>query len=409
MEEKYRESLEGIIEKLKEENPECEIEFNGNQILSINGTEIEVSSLDIMDPKEKDDNKPSLDSKETNTRILFKTKDGYVIIAEVIDNEIMLDMESMKKAGLLDRVDLNKKENKMELRDQEDEEYEHEERVRFAKDAKKDKEQEEQEQEPEQKEEQLPQKDMPKNLVELNDKIIKLLVPQARNYGKMYLNSNGEIVGRNRETGELENVKGIDPIKGTSSNMNIHGTEDKQHKHVNAIRMYTISSRPHTGFAVTRDGSEKGNMDLRFTTRRIGSNDIQDFAYVDLPLLESNEKVGINRARDIAGDRKGPRQQAEVDKSLDKIDEMDMPEKVYEVFDKNLEKEDSLMTVQQLKEILTKSLMESNNMREVTAREIASYMIDENKSFAEAEKTMQEEQEQDFVPGQDPRKPNRGD
>lgn len=112
----YKKEVEKMIQDLKQENPDREVSFKDNYILSINGLELQVSILDIKEPMEKDDEKTNINKMQ----ILFKTKDGYVLIAEVTeDNEIMIDSEGIKKAGLEDKILLTGS-DKISLREDEE-------------------------------------------------------------------------------------------------------------------------------------------------------------------------------------------------------------------------------------------------------------------------------------------------
>ena len=198
-----------------------------------------------------------------------------------------------------------------------------------------------------------------RTLTKLNDKVIKFLVPSARDYNGIYLDSAGKIVGENKKSGKIEDVKGITEIKGNSINKNIHGTENREHKHVNAEIMYRIDSKQNTGFAVIRDGTEKGNRDLRYTISRVNSNNIEDFAYVDIPLLHSQEKVGLARVREISGERQGVRRQGNIDKVLDEVDELnnkrEIPDDIMESFDEEMKRQpNGIISMKQLKQILVK-------------------------------------------------------
>jgi len=97
----YKKEIEKMLEDLKQENPDREVKFKDNYMLKINGVEIEVSILDIKEPMEKDDEKTNINK----IQVLFKTKDGYVLIAEVTENnEILINAEGIKKADLEDKV-----------------------------------------------------------------------------------------------------------------------------------------------------------------------------------------------------------------------------------------------------------------------------------------------------------------
>lgn len=233
----------------------------------------------------------------------------------------------------------------------------------LSEDMEKEQEKKKEEKEKKDKEKEEPETSDDKNkirtLTKLNDKVIKFLVPSARDYNGIYLDSAGKIVGENKKSGKIEDVKGITEIKGNSINKNIHGTENREHKHVNAEIMYRINSKQNTGFAVIRDGTEKGNRDLRYTISRVNSNNIEDFAYVDIPLLYSQEKVGLARVREISGERQGVRRQGNIDKVLDEVDELnekrEIPDDIMESFDEEMKRQpNGIISMKQLKQILVK-------------------------------------------------------
>lgn len=238
-----------------------------------------------------------------------------------------------------------------------------------------------------------------KNLIKLNDKVFKVLIPSAKEYGAIYLDPNTqEIVGKNRTTRELEPVRGLSQIKGTSSNKNIHGMENGEHKHVNALRMYQIDNRPNTGFAITRDGTEKGNFDVKFTTRKVDSNDIRDFAYVDIPLLASQARMGEERAKEVSGVRQGRRGQGEQDRVQDEVDELnekiEVPEEIVNSFNTEMQKQSNNITsLKQFKEMLYKVVKEKldkdrpndfPDSHQAHAKAIVDEMVDENKGYEQA-------------------------
>lgn len=233
---------------------------------------------------------------------------------------------------------------------------------------KEEKKEEEKEKEKEEPEKTLDEKNQIRSLTKLNDKVIKFLVPSARDYDGIYLDSAGKIVGENQKSGKIEDLKGITEIKGNSINKNIHGTENREHKHVNAEIMYRIDSKQNTGFAVIRDGTEKGNRDLRYTISRVNSNNIEDFAYVDIPLLYSQEKLGLTRVREISGERQGVRRQGNIDKVLDEVDELnqerEIPDDITEAFDEEMKRQpNGIISIKQLKQILTKIITEKLDAR----------------------------------------------
>lgn len=253
------------------------------------------------------------------------------------------------------------------------------------------------EKEEDEKEQEEKPKEQKKNLIKLNDKVIKILCPSAKEYGNIYLDPDtGELVGKNKQTHEVEPVRGLSQIKGTNSDKNIHGMEDGKHKHVNALRMYQIDSRPNTGFSVIRDGTEKGNFDVKFTIRKVDSNDIRDFAYVDIPLLASQTKMGEGRAREVSGERQGRRGQGEQDRVQDEVDELneeiDVPEDIINSFNNEMQRQsDDIKSLKQFKDMLYKVVKEkldkempNSDSHQDYAEEIVDKMVDENKGYEEA-------------------------
>ena len=266
-----------------------------------------------------------------------------------------------------------------------------------------------------------------KNLIKLNDKIFKVLIPTAKNYSGIYLDTNtGEIVGKDKKSHEIEALKGISLIKGTSSNKPIHGMDNGEHKHVNAYRMYQIDNRPNTGFAVLRDGTEKGNFDVKYTTRRIDSHDINDFAYVDIPLLASQTKIGEGRARDISGINRGVRNQGEQDKIQDELDELndeiEVPEEITKSFNEEMDKlPNGITSMKEFKEMLYETVEkqldeerpnnDSPGVHKRQAIQIVDKMVDKNEGYEQAKyelynerpKEVEENEKEDQkVRGEDP-------
>lgn len=238
-----------------------------------------------------------------------------------------------------------------------------------------------------------------KNLIKLNDKIFKVLIPTAKNYSGIYLDTDtGEIVGKDKKSHEIETLKGLSLIKGANSSKPIHGMDNGEHKHVNAYRMYQIDNRPSTGFAVLRDGTEKGNFDVKYTTRRVDSNDINDFAYVDIPLLASQTRMGEERAKDVSGIKQGVRGQGEQDKIQDELDELneeiEVPEDVTKSFNEKMQKlPNGITSMKEFKEILYEIVVKQldderpndfPDSHKNHARQIVDAMVDENKGYEQA-------------------------
>ena len=298
--------------------------------------------------------------------------------------------------------ELEKEQNEKDKEKKGDEEKADEEEPELEEDEEEQEEEEEKEEEEKEEEEKkkpVDEKNKAKNLTEINSKVIKLLLPSARQYGKIYLNSDGEIVGRNKQTKEIEPVSGISLMKGSSVNKQIHGTESGEHKHVNAEKLYQIDSRPTTGFAVTRDMSQKGNMNLKFLTRRVGSNEVKDMSFVDLPLLRHEGEVSYERIMESSGQRKGRYGQGDIDKVQDERDEAEdreIPEDIYKRFDEKMMLEENGITdMKQLKQMLADSIKEvldkdhPNDFpgaHQKQAEEMSELIIDEDKTYKEAEK-----------------------
>lgn len=308
---------------------------------------------------------------------MISEKDGKDLIENLkqVDKELHKQKEEEQK----DERDLSK-----DMSEKED-------------DEKEPKEEEEKEKDDEEKEEKP--KEQKKNLIKLNDKVIKVLCPSAKEYGGIYLDPDrGEIVGKNRSTHEIEPVRGLSQIKGTSSNKNIHGMEDGKHKHVNAFRMYQIDSRPNTGFSITRDGTEKGNFDVKYTTRKVDSNDIKDFAYVDIPLLASQTRMGEGRAKEVSGVRQGRRGQGEQDRVQDEVDELneeiEVPEDIVNSFNDEMQRQSNNITsLKQFKDMLYEVVKEKLDKERPNdfpdshikhAEQIVDAMVEENEDYEEA-------------------------
>ena len=89
------------------------------------------------------------------------------------------------------------------------------------------------------------------------------------------------------------------------------------------------------------------------------------------------------------------------------MEDRELPEDTLNLFDNRVQAEENGITnVKQLKELLTKAIIETKKIREVTAREIADVIIDDNKTFEEAKNIVYGQQEQDKddrFPSRDPR------
>ena len=318
---------------------------------------------------------------------LISEKDGEDLIENLKQMDKQIEQEKDEKEK--DEEDLS---DDME-EEQEEEEEEEQEEDKEKKDKEDDKE--------------VEGKNKPQNLKKLNANIIKMLAPSTRPYGNIYLNSEGEIVGYNKSTKQIEPVNGISKIKGSSANKQIHGTEKDKHQHVNASILYQIDSRPNTGFAVTIDGTENGNRDLKYTMRKEGSNRIDDFAYADIPLLASQKREGIGRAKEESGIREGIRGQGERDQVLDEKDELDegieIPEDMAKKFDDKMNSV-PIKTMKEFKDELMKLVKEKldkerpndfPNSHTKHAETIVDAMVDENENYEKAKDDLYEGKNKD--------------
>ena len=289
-------------------------------------------------------------------------KTNFIQIKKVLEEEGKT-LEELGLPDLEESIDIEEKKEKEEngnehdVEEHGDEERDDEEKPKIEEDK--------EEKDKTEKDEQVKTNDSKKkNLIKLNDKVFKVLIPTAKGYGGIYLDPDkGEIVGRNKSSKEIEPIRGLSKIKGESSNKNIHGIENGKHKHVNALKMYQIDSRPNTGFAILRDGTEKGNFDVKFTIRKVDSNDIRDFAYVDIPLLASQSRMGAGRAKEISGVRHGMRGQGEQDRVQDEFNELnnelEVPDDITQAFDNQMKRQSNgIVDMKQFKEMLYKIIKE---------------------------------------------------
>ena len=200
------------------------------------------------------------------------------------------------------------------------------------------------------------------NLVELNSKVIKLLIPAARNYGKIFYDKQKEeFVGYDRNAKEIVPIEGISlDNRANSVNQEIHGTEGKEHEHINAKRLFRVNNEK--GIAVITDGSEKGNLDFKYVLKRRGTNQMEDRAFGDLPLLSSQGKVGLTRAKEISGEKEGIYRGDKLDRAndeIDELDEIDIPEEVMDRFDEKMDSQTAgIKNVEELKAILVEAVIE---------------------------------------------------
>ena len=378
--------------------------------------EFELNILEIIEDLKEGESTTSIEGLR-----ITKSKDNYMLELKDITFGI-LDKDgnfTYNKSGLkeikkalaeedMTLEDLGLPDIEKAIDQREQEEQQKDEKEREEKDLSEDKEEEEKDEPKEEEktedeeEKEIESKNRPENLKKLNSNIMKLLAPSARAYGNIYLNSEGEIVGYNKSTKQIEPVKGISRIKGNSANKQIHGTENDKHQHVNASILYQIDSRPNTGFAVTIDGTENGNRDLKYTMRRVGSNSIEDFAYADIPLLASQRREGVGRAKTESGIREGTRGQGERDQVLDEKDELDeeieIPEDMAKKFDDKMNSV-PIKTMKEFKDELTKLVKEKldkerpNDFPDSHTRQakvIVDDMVDENVDYEKAKDDLYE-------------------
>ena len=236
------------------------------------------------------------------------------------------------------------------------------------------------------------------NLVALNSKVIKLLIPAARNYGRIFYDKQKEeFVGYDRQAKELVPIKEISlDDKANSVNQEIHGTEGKEHEHINAKRIFNVNDEK--GIAVVTDGLEKGDLDFKYVLRRRGTNEMEDRAFVpDLPLLSSQGTIGSTRATDVSGEKEGIYRGTQLDQAndeIDELDEIDIPEEIIDRFDEKMDSQtNGIKSVEELKAILVEVVIEKLDndypndfpgAHKEMASKMVDAMVDENIDYEKA-------------------------
>ena len=280
----YKKEIEKMISDLKNENPNREIDFKEDYILDVNGTKIEVSILDIKEPMEKDDEKTNINKMQ----ILFKTKDGYVLIAEVTeDNEIMIDAEGIKKSGLEDKVVVTGS-DKIELREKDEKEKEK------SNDQKKEDKERDDQDKPDiksdldrDKEEIARKYNVDSRMVihiSMDEKVtgdhrFEGLVKSARGYDSLYAvpgkdNYKWHLIGQ--KDGEETEINNEDNNKwGTNPDVTIQVEDKGEIKDVRPLAMVEIDS--DSAYAIARDDT---GMPQMIYCRQIGGNEKEYFGII---------------------------------------------------------------------------------------------------------------------------------
>lgn len=298
---KYKKQINEIIKEYKEQNPEANIEFKDNYILDINGTKIEVSILDIKEPKEKDDEKANINKMQ----ILFKTKDGYEVIAEVDENnEIIItnsEEKGIEKAGISDKINL-KEQNKMELyedterdkNEEKDKERDNEEKPKLEKDDKD----RSKEQEKTNKNKQLTRKsdwiklDLSAEVVK-GKKLGDLL---KCNDGEAYIAPGKDIYDYSIVAGSKESgyhlLDTIERTEGRAPNQKIMSIENNGNMDVNekqALVMFKCKGINDEGFTISKIGNGIGQERVEYY-RKAGID-----LYMSCPVPQDTVDRGVNK------------------------------------------------------------------------------------------------------------------
>ncbi|MBQ3145563.1 MAG: hypothetical protein IJB90_03210 [Clostridia bacterium] len=299
---KYRQQIEEMIKNIKEEENRREVTFKQGQKLIVNGQEIPVSVLDIKEPMEKDDEKTNINK----MHILFKTKDGYILIAEVTeDKEIVFHSDGLRQAGI--KIEL-KSSNKIELTEEEREEDKQEAEGKKTLPEEKEREEEPEEEEPKKEEPeqddkkpQLNQKQSNWIKLDLNAEVVhntplRHLIPNSDKYKEVYIVPGKDeysytIQGGDKESGyevieSLERTEGRGPTQdiisiGNSGELNV---ESKQ-----ALAMYKIRGREDEGFSITE--IQPGNEQVRMEYWRKAYGDM----YISTTVPQANADRGLDR------------------------------------------------------------------------------------------------------------------
>ena len=170
------------------------------------------------------------------------------------------------------------------------------------------------------------------------------------------------------------------------------------HEHNNAFKTYRSDLRPNTGLAIIRDGSARGNFNVKFTITRNGSDNKKDISYVNIPLLATDRKIGDGAAVERSGVREGVIGQSKQDLIQDEVDELndeiEVPDDIINGFNNEISKRlNVIKNVDEFKQILYNIVLEKldrerpndfPDSHKAHARVIVNSMVDENKGYEEA-------------------------
>ena len=294
----YKKQVENMIQDLKQENSKREISFSENYVLDINGLKIDVSILNIKEPMEKDDEKTNINK----IQIFFKTKDGYVLIAEKIEEEkIIINEEGLEEAGLADLISIDKL-DKIELR----EKKEHEKDLVNKSGQEGEKPKEELEEPDNEKEEQQRSAenenvtdksnwieiDLSKEIVE--GKTLKQLIPNAEKYKELYVVPGKDEYSYTIQGGDEKNgYKVLDELESTEGRapnqkiMSIDSERD-QVDEKRSLAMFKFKGQGDEGTSISR--LQDGTSQLRVEYWRKSYNDM----YISTTVPQSNVDRGLN-------------------------------------------------------------------------------------------------------------------
>lgn len=374
----YEKQIENMIQELKQENPQREISFKENYILNINGTKIDVSILDIKEPMEKDDEKTNMNK----IQILYKTEEGYILIAEVTsDKEIMLYNEGMKKTGLDKKFEV-KESNRVELRESDEREREEEKGNKERADNEK----------PNLKEQQEKQEQQEKEKQQENNNEIDKKNWQEIDLGREFTDEEDfrEYI---RATLKVSLDK-LYRVKTGTHSFKYVGEKDGEYTELDLTEQYEGTNTRQKVYIVQEDGemvldevdslllTKDGNHGIATKNADVGTTDVtKSFAvtrerggkYVATQLIE---KSGQNRDPRLPGKELFDRGRGieDIDKTIDSIEEIE---------NKDLEIAEDEITVQ---EISLYEYFEMKGYREEEIDEMIKYMEEEEKTVDEAEK-----------------------
>ena len=206
----------------------------------------------------------------------------------------------------------------------------------------------------------------------------------------------------------------------------MHGMGENGHEHKNALKTFKSTNRTNTGLAIFRDGTANGNYNVKYTIAREGSDNKKDIAYVNIPLLATDRKIGNGDALERSGVKEGRIEQSKQDYIQDETDELneeiDVPEDIINSFNLEMSKRSNVIrNINEFKQILFNIIKEKlDNERpndfpdshETHAKVIVDKMVDENKGYEQAKeelyngKEKEEKEEKDEnakVIGENPR------